>query len=584
MRDFRFVRFSLVWALTAALACGATVPGAALPLRATSAVLPLRTHAHTRALRPATLGSSNVATADPAVPRPDTKPCVVQLFSGDRFADFNPKPFVFTPPAACRGPWAKVVLELNLSVDAGIQFDRTATIGLDRATIFFGTTAEPSPSLGPSWHVERDVTDLSALFSNVRQGQISIGNVVNSTYTSALHGSADLEFYPPDKKFPAPRVADAVVPLADANGNPVGLTNSSSALTVSFVPPTNVERAYLDVIAQSQNDDEFWYSCFPDNLATLLDNCGNTAFRETEVALDGKPAGVAPVYPWIFTGGVDPYLWFPMPGVQTLNFVPYRVDLSPFAGALDNGAKHALSLSVYNADNYFQATGNLLLFLDRGAKKPLTGGVDSDTLAAVPPEKITEGGSFNSQGLGKGTIGTVSQRSYTISGHVNTSHGLVTSSVTTSLSFTQQQTITSTTSEFVQDIQQDTAIATTSTTNGSDAPGTWQRDFDWPLIFDYSYVVNADKTSAQATAISQGYTKLVLESGGSVGPGGFLSFTTDSVTPTDTLHFDASGNLTGISGTGSTQTYTERSTNGTCYGKRLTSAKGVLTGSQAFGC
>jgi hypothetical protein len=355
-------------------------------------------------------------------------------------------------------------------------------------------------------------------------------------------------------------------------------------LTVSFVPPTNVERAYLDVIAQSQHDDEFWYTCFPDNLATLLDNCGNTAFRETEVALDGKPAGVAPVYPWIFTGGVDPYLWFPLPGVQTLNFVPYRVDLSPFAGALDNGAKHVLSLSVYNADNYFQATGNLLLFLDHGAHAPLVGKVDTDTLAAVPPDKVVETGSYNSNGIGSGTIDTVSQRAYTIAGHVNTSHGLVSASVVTSLAFTQLQKITSTASEFVQDIQQDTAIGTTSTIAGSDGPGTVQTAFDWPLVLDLAYVENANQTATLTTSIAQGYTKLLLESGGSVGPSGFLSFTTDRVTPTDTIHLNAMGNPTGISGTGSSQTYTYQDTNGVCYGKRLTSTANVLTKSVKIGC
>jgi hypothetical protein len=570
MRDFRFVPCLFVLPLAAALVGWAAAPRPLLSLRA---------HA-----RPATVGTSNVATADPPVPRPDTKPCVVTLFSGDRFADFTPKPFVFTPPAACRGPWAKVVLQLNLSADAGIQYDRTATIGLDRATIFFGTTAEPSPGLGPSWHVERDLTDLSALFSNVRQGQVYIGNLVNSTYTSALHGTANLEFYPPDKKFPAPRVADEVVPLADANGNPVGLTTSASALSVSFVPPTNVERAYLDVIAQSQNADEFWYTCYPDNLATLLDNCGNTAFRETEVAVDGKPAGVAPVYPWIFTGGIDPYLWFPMPGVQALNFEPYRVDLSPFAGALDDGAKHRLSLSVYNADNYFQATGNLLLFLDHGARKPLSGKVDTDTLAAVPPETITETGSFNANEIGAGTIGTVSKRNFTIAGHVNTSHGPVSASVVTSLAFTQTQKLTYTASEEVQDIQQDTAIDTTSTIAGSDGPGTVQRAFDWPLVLDLTYVVNANQTATLTTSIDQGYTKLLMEAGGSVGPGGFLSFTTDRVTPADTLHLSATGNLTGNSGTGSSQTYTYQDTNGLCYGKRLTSTANVLTESLKIGC
>lgn len=59
--------------------------------------------------------------------------------------------------------------------------------------------------------------------------------------------------------------------------------------------PMNVERAYLDVIAQSQANDEFWYTCVPDQDATNLQSCGGTAFRETEVSIDGQPAGVASV-------------------------------------------------------------------------------------------------------------------------------------------------------------------------------------------------------------------------------------------------------------------------------------------------
>ena len=42
---------------------------------------------------------------------------------------------------------------------------------------------------------------------------------------------------------------------------------------------------------------------------------------------------MAPVYPWIYTGGHGPYLWEPITGIETLNFKPYRVDLTPFAGA-----------------------------------------------------------------------------------------------------------------------------------------------------------------------------------------------------------------------------------------------------------
>jgi hypothetical protein len=571
----------------AAATCGAaSVPAGAASLRV-RAPRPAGAAAHAEtARRPAggSIGSSNVATADPPVPRPDTKPCVVPLFSGDTFADFTPKVFAFAPPAACPRPWAKVVLDLDLSVDAGRQFDRTATIGLGGANIFFGTTAEPGRTLGPSWHVERDLTDLSALFGTAQSGQISIGNVVNSTYTSSLHGSAQLEFYPPDRRFPAPRTADVVVPLADLNGNPVLLKTTASALSVSFTPPANVERAELDVIAQSQSNDEFWYTCFPNDLATLLNNCGNTAFRETEVAVDGKPAGVAPVYPWIFTGGIDPYLWRPIPGVQTLNFKPYRVDLSPFAGALDDGATHAVSLSVFNADDYFQATGNLLLFLDRGARTALSGKVDTDTLSAVPVETVKEGGSFDSSGIGAGTIDTASRRSYTIVGHVKTSHGLLRSEVDAWVAFRQHQDVTSTATGFVQNINQDTTIATSSSSLGAGGFGGLQQSFDWPLVLKYSYQVATDGSAAQTTSVDQAYSELKFAGGDRFGRGGFASFTKDRVTPADTLNFDATGALTSFTNNSSSQTYVYRDTNGACYGKRLTSAAGVLTSAKFIGC
>ena len=44
---------------------------------------------------------------------------------------------------------------------------------------------------------------------------------------------------------------------------------------------------------------------------------------------------------------------FPIPGVQTLNLLPYRVDLTPFAGVLSNGQPHTVGVTVFNAFEYF---------------------------------------------------------------------------------------------------------------------------------------------------------------------------------------------------------------------------------------
>jgi hypothetical protein len=59
------------------------------------------------------------------------------------------------------------------------------------------------------------------------------------------------------------------------------------------------------LISQSQSSDEFWITCVPDGVSDLLFSCPVTSFRETQVTIDGQPAGVAPVYPWLFTGAVD---------------------------------------------------------------------------------------------------------------------------------------------------------------------------------------------------------------------------------------------------------------------------------------
>ena len=173
-------------------------------------------------------------------------------------------------------------------------------------------------------------------------------------------------------------------PVNGGGGDAGTLNTTTDTISQSLNLPTNVERVYLDVIAQSQSNDEFWYFCVPNDQTSNLESCGNTAFRETEIWIDGKPAGVAPVYPWIYTGGIDPYLWEPIPGVQTLDFKPYRVDLTPFAGVLSDGNTHTVAVSVYNANSYFLATANLLVFEDHGASK-VTGGLLSNTLTEPNP-------------------------------------------------------------------------------------------------------------------------------------------------------------------------------------------------------
>ncbi len=529
------------------------------------------------------IGSANTVTANALIPRPNTTPCVVQLFSNVDFADFNPKFFTYTPPADCPGPWAAVVINADWSIDAGRQFDRTAEIWIGGANVYFGTTAEPSKTVARSWHVESNLTDYSPLFTTTQAGRIDLGNLVNDTYTSVIHGSAYIQFYPLGNVQPPP-TADIVLPMsASSNGGTVTLNTGSDQLAQTFTLPTNIERAYLDVFSQSQSNDEFWYSCAPNDVAGELDNCGNTAFREAEVSIDGTPAGVAPVYPWIYTGGIDPYLWRPIPGVQTLNFAPYRVDLTPFAGVLSNGQQHTVAVNVFNANSYFSETATLLLYLDAGSTQ-VTGAVTKNTIGQ--PEPVVQ---ENLTTTDTGVIGTVtdtSNRGFTLEGYAMTSHGKVTTQVTQSVNFSNKQgyLISNTATTFTdnQTVNQLTNISSSTKTTAPGMQWVDSRQVAWPLAFSVQFSQsNIDGSYRQLTSIVQGLsqTELVQQNGKST----YYSVFSDAVHPTDNLAVSAQGVVT-TSGQTNTETYSFADATGSCWKETIKAGSGVLTSAVGGKC
>lgn len=532
------------------------------------------------------IGSSNPISAEPPVPRPHSRPCIVQLFQNVAFADFTPKTFSYAPPSGCHGPWAKVVFTADFTVTAGRQFDRTAAFYLGHANIYYGTTAEPRSTLSPSWHVERDVTDLSAIFKSDQTGEANIGNFVGVsngvTYDGIIYASAELEFYPGVGQDHAQDVPDIVVPINGSGGDAGTLNTTSDQITQTLNLPTNVERVYLDVIAQSQSGDEFWYFCVPTDQAANLESCGNTPFRETEVTIDGQPAGVAPVYPWIYTGGIDPYLWEPIPGLQTLDFKPYRVDLTPFAGVLSDGNPHVVGVGVYNANSYFLATANLLAFTDH-YKQKVTGGILSNNLGAPTPV-VTEKIKTDPTGpTSTGTISVASNRSFTISGYVNTSHGRVVTTVEQSVHWLNNQQFNVGPTTDIQNVQQTSTIDLSVSTRLGPFVTTNEQHFSYPLTIDFSFIVNPDGSFYQTTTTSQ---KDLVQSAQDINRFKvFESALHNEVDATDTLNWDSGGNFLGPSGSKTTQTYRSNDSFGNCYNRTLTaSAQKLASVDDGEGC
>ena len=522
------------------------------------------------------VGSPDTATADPLPARPHTAPVTVPLFRGLKFTDFTTKKFGYQPPPGGPRRWAKVLFVADFAVSPGRQFDRTAQVTLGGATLYFGTTMEPSRTVGPRWHVERDVTEDSALLRLPQAGEAILGNIVNETYTGVISGSASLLFFPPDRATPAAETPEVVLPLPNKPGGAAHLVNGQ-ALSETFVFPANVVRASLDIWAESQGKDEFWYLGVPDALADKLQTFGGTAFREVQVTVDGRPAGVAPVYPWIYTGGLDPSLWRPIPGVQTLNFAPYRVDLTPFAGALDAGRTHTVGIRVVGGGDWFAVAGTLRLFRDP-ALAVVRGAVTADTLSAAPSPTVRSG-IVTVDSETRGPVSVTSTRRFTLAGYVLTSQGRVDTRIVQSVRFASAQQFDLSPLRQVQNTQQAAALASVTTTRSRAGTVVRRQEFSYPLTVLSARLVRPDKSSSRTTTIRQGYqtTETVTRSGGLI----YSHTLSNTVTPSDTVRFDASGVYTGQRDSQSTQVYAETDSRGRLYRRTIKAKNGVVRAAEA---
>jgi hypothetical protein len=535
-------------------------------------------------------GAGYPVTADPPVAHPNEAPCVDKLFNphtpplnpsglpvGD-FGDYSDHPFNYTPPANCPGPYAEIVFKMHFRVSAGVQYDRTGAVWIGATNVFFGTTAEPGQNASPQWDVERDVTEYAPIFAQASTGQASVYNIVNSQYTGVIYGTAELEFYPATKQYPAATVADAVYPLsAGPTGGYVYLDGPSNQLTGTFTFPQNVEAAYLDVFLESQSGDEFWYTCFPNDLAKKLNNCGGTAFREGEITVDGQPAGVAPVYPWIYSGGIDPYLWVPIPGVETLNFKPYRINLTPFAASLDDGNPHTIAVSVFNDDNYFATNAAMLVYEDHGSSQ-VTGALVLNGTAFAPAQTVVEHVKIDPSGNAKGSIKVTATHPVSLKGYVNTSHGRVVTRVTQSIDFSNVQNIDVTSSQFGQNIAQQTTVTSDATSSSKSGSLKSHAQTIWPLGVKYLYAVQSSGNATQNAAIVQTKNGSGLDQRRHGTDTWLLQ---NSVNSSDTLTFTSSG-FTPSNGK-SRQKYKSLNVDGRCYEKTLTSKDYAITGTMK-GC
>nr|WP_199199371.1 peptide-N4-asparagine amidase [Amycolatopsis sp. CA-128772] len=429
-------------------------------------------------------------TAAPPVSRPDTPHCTVTLADAFRSnaADGTPQYYkgTLTPPKACPGPWAKVVMDQTVTVQ-GRQYDRIGDLRIGGTEVWWGTTEEPSgEGRRPiTYHFAKDLTPYSALLRTPQPFHGGIENYNSAVYTGVYAQTVTLTYYQADRKHPAAAAPDHVAGFGHADATP-------AAPTVHFTAqglPRNITRAYLEVTLEGHACDEQWFDDVPDAVAAKYPAaglCGKGPYREANFAIDGVSAGSAVTFPHIYSGGIVPQLWRPVVAIDTFSLHAETYDVTPFAGRLVDGGTHDLSFSFPDIGGEFTVVPTLLLYTDKNAART-SGALTQGDVAAVPVRRTAV------KDISGGVNVTVTAKRHDVTaGYVDTSAGRVYTRVERTRDYRNSDDVTGGgfTQHVVQaDSGQQTSVSTVDGRVRSADRHTWS----YPLTTDATAAITDDQ-------------------------------------------------------------------------------------------
>ncbi len=511
----------------------------------------------------------NPVTALPPVSAPSGAHCTVTAMAHD-FANSYGAPFTGTlaPPAACPGPWSKVVLDWTGSV-AGRQYDRLINVYIGNTEVFRSSTPEPSPT-GISWHVAKDISAFIPLLRTTQPVLVELDNIVNETYTGIYHTGMTITYYQADRHDPPAVTADKVVSLAGPGG--AYTLNSGGVATATVTLPRDLTGVRMEVYARGGGCDEQWFTAVPNDLAARYPDylCGGGPYREVDVAVDGTPAGVAQVYPVVYTGGIVPTLWRPIPAIDAFVTRPYDLDLTPFAGPLSDGRPHTISITPYGDHDYWLVDGTLFLDEDP-AGRPSHGALTVDTLAATPTVTTTE----TEMADNATEVRVAVTRTWTVAGYLDTPRGRVVSTVDGSFRYDNTDLVSSAGAH--QLVRQ----RETGTVTARDATGVRVSTWSYPIDVDATVVSYVDGNNYDLRAtVRQG--RQTTDGRFVAGRWTLADLTDDSLWATGELA-RSNGTVTVSDGT-DWEHYVGTDDRGACYDRFVAGNHGLVTADRLRPC
>ncbi|KAL2141781.1 hypothetical protein VTI28DRAFT_1918 [Corynascus sepedonium] len=463
--------------------------------------------------------------------------CTVLLMRHD-FAWSYDAPFIgeYTPPDC---EFNRVVLNFSV-VSQGRQFDRLAIMYFGDTEVWRTSTAEPTAPPGISWIYLKDMTEYLYFWKSPQKIIFDLGNLIDDKYTGIFNTTMTAIFYKSDVKVDQAPPSDLIIPISARHGanNTISrfmLPAENATNTISL--PRNIRRAVFSVSANGQASEEFWWSnvlqADVDTFsATAGELPGLSPFREVQVLIDGKLAGVQWPFPVIFTGGVVPSLHRPIVGIHAFDLREHEIDITPFLGLLCDGEEHTFTIRVAGLNNTgdnsalltetvnesWYVTGKLFLWLD---PDPSVITRAENPIIAGPAPVISTTRSVTST-LVNGTIETNETLSYTTSVRRSLRITSNLASWTQSLTYTNKGHVSAFGFTQLNDLVISGTDALRTSSSLTDPPVRYRAAYEYPVLCNSTYSVSPQGNLSISAYLRQG--KIVSVSGANVFPTGLEAF------------------------------------------------------------